>query len=237
MRNAILTIACLLFFAPASAEVLRVDYEGFTLWIDCDKRAAVRFRYNAQRDTDANFPRAKDFFLDPGVPRRCQQLDTGTYKARGQRYDRGHLVPANHLDYSKKAIRETNYMTNILPQAANFNRGAWLLTEEIVECYRDREELLVLGGVIWSDAGNEFFVGSHGVVTPGAFWKVIIKDGDVIAWIIPNSQAATRGSLDRYLVTVKEIERVTGEAIPAPAGIKNKARQRSWGIPRFCDRS
>ncbi|HIG39559.1 MAG TPA: hypothetical protein EYQ14_03340, partial [Gammaproteobacteria bacterium] len=44
--------------------------------------------------------------------------------AKGQRYDRGHLVPANHLDYSKKAIKQSNYMTNILPQAANMNRGA-----------------------------------------------------------------------------------------------------------------
>ena len=39
-------------------------------------------------------------------------------------------------------------MTNILPQAANMNRGAWLLTEEITECYRDIDELLVIGGVI-----------------------------------------------------------------------------------------
>jgi DNA/RNA endonuclease G (NUC1) len=39
-------------------------------------------------------------------------------------------------------------MTNILPQAANMNRGTWLLTEEIIECYRDIDELLVIGGVI-----------------------------------------------------------------------------------------
>jgi len=34
------------------------------------------------------------------------------------------LNEANHLDYSKIAIRQSNFMTNILPQAANMNRGA-----------------------------------------------------------------------------------------------------------------
>jgi endonuclease G, mitochondrial len=28
------------------------------------------------------------------------------------------------------------------------NRGAWLRTEEIVECYRNMDELLIIGGVI-----------------------------------------------------------------------------------------
>jgi len=42
---------CLLtLLSAASAEVMRLDYEGFTVWLDCDKRGAVKFRYNAQRD-------------------------------------------------------------------------------------------------------------------------------------------------------------------------------------------
>ncbi|TXK92768.1 DNA/RNA endonuclease G, partial [Methylococcaceae bacterium HT1] len=63
------------------------------------------------------------FYLDPKVPKECQQYSAKTYKAKDQRYDRGHLVPANHLDYSKTAIKASNTMTNILPQAANMNRG------------------------------------------------------------------------------------------------------------------
>jgi endonuclease G len=50
-------------------------------------------------------------------------------------------------------------MTNILPQAANMNRGAWLQTEEIVECYRDIDELLIIGGVIWgNNPKDDYFV-------------------------------------------------------------------------------
>jgi endonuclease G, mitochondrial len=102
--------------------------------------------------------------------RHANRFQLKTYKQKGQRYDRGHLVPANHLDYSKVAIRQSNFMTNILPQAANMNRGAWLLTEEITECYRDIDELLIIGGVLWGDNLNDdFFTESHGVKTPDAF--------------------------------------------------------------------
>lgn len=127
----------------AAAEVKRLDYEGWTIWLDCDKRGAVKFRYNAQRD-QGDFKRRSTFYLDPDVPRRCQQTSTAAYKHPSERYDRGHLVPANHLDNSPTAMKQSNFMTNILPQAANMNRGAWLHTEEIIECYRDIDELLVI---------------------------------------------------------------------------------------------
>jgi hypothetical protein len=26
----------------------RIDFEGFTVWVDCDKRGAVKLQYNAQ---------------------------------------------------------------------------------------------------------------------------------------------------------------------------------------------
>jgi endonuclease G len=191
-------------------------------------------RYNAQHDT-GNRPRHKNFYLDPHVPSRCQQIPTASYRRSGTRYDRGHLVPANHLDYSKAAIQQSNYMTNILPQAANMNRGAWLLTEEIVECYRDIDELLVIGGVIWgNDAADDFFLESHGVRTPDAFWKVIIREGRVIAWVIPNSQRATRKRLDQYLVTVGHLEQVTGQRLPVPEYLKAEMPEASWLLPIGC---
>jgi endonuclease G len=104
--------------SPAAAEVLRRDYEGFTVWLDCNRRGAVKFRYNAQRD-QGDFKRHQKFYFDPDVPKRCQQTSTASYKHDGARYDRGHQVPANHLDNIAKAIKQSNYMTNILPQASN----------------------------------------------------------------------------------------------------------------------
>jgi endonuclease G len=223
-----------LLSSASTGEILRLDYEGFTVWIDCKKRGAVAFRYNAQRDT-GNRPRNRNFYLDPNVPARCQQTSTSSYKHPGTRYDRGHLVPANHLDYSKTAIRQSNYMANILPQAANMNRGAWLQTEEIVECYRDIDELIVIGGVIWGNhPADDFFLESHGVRTPDAFWKVIIREERVIAWIIPNSQQATLKHLDKYLVTIEHLEQVTGKQFPVPDYLKTEKPETSWLLPIGC---
>ena len=220
-----------------NGNILKLDYEGFTVWLDCEKRGAVKFRYNAQRDTGST-KRYDKFFLDPNVPVECQQTSA---KAYGHNYDRGHLVPANHLDSSPSAIKATNTMTNILPQAANMNRGAWLLTEEIIECYRDIDELLVIGGVIWgNNLKDDYFIESHGVKTPDAFWKVVIRgtgqDERAIAWIVPNSQGAIKKNLDQYLVSVDDVEKVTGEKIPVADYAKHEKPSQSWLIPRDCNK-
>jgi endonuclease G, mitochondrial len=217
--------------------ILQLDYEGFTIWLNCKRKGAVKFRYNAKRDV-GSFKRYKKYHLDPVVPAGCQQK---SFRGYGKGFDRGHLVPANHLDHSRTAIMQSNYMTNVLPQASAMNQGAWQRTEEITECYRDIDDLLVIGGVIWGEnREDDYFVKSHGVRTPGAYWKVIIRgtgqDEHAIAWIIPNSPKAKSGQLDRYLVSVDELEHVTGEKIPVGDYAKHDKPQRSWMIPRGCDK-
>ena len=223
--------------ATPPEKLMRLDYEGFTVWLDCEKRGAVKFQYNAQRD-NGSLPREEKFALDPNVPAPCQQTTANAY---GHGYDRGHLVPANHLDYSAAAIKATNNMTNILPQAANMNRGAWLETEELIECYRDISELLVIGGVIWgNNPADDYFVKSHGVKTPDAYWKVVIRGSgqneQAIAWIVPNSQEAIRKNVNQYLVTVHDIERITGEKIPVAEYAKDTKPAASWTIPLGCNK-
>lgn len=218
--------------------ILQLDYEGFTVWLNCEKHGYEKFRFNAQHDT-GNFKRYDQFMQDPGVPKECQQKSAKPY---GKKFDRGHGVGANALDYTEIGIKQTNYMTNILPQALQMNRGAWLATETITDCYRDIAELLILGGTIWGNNPNDdYFLASHGVETPDAFWKVIIRgtgqDERVIAWVVPNSADATRKNLDRYLVSVDDIERLTGDVIPVADYAKHEKLSASWVIPRGCDKS
>lgn len=221
-----------------NGNIIEISYPGFTVWLDCAKRGAVKFRYKTQHDT-GNAKRFSRFFLDPNIAPECQQTSSDAY---GHDYDRGHQVPANHLDSSEVAIKATNSMPNILPQAKNMNRGAWLLTEEIIECYRDAEELLVIGGVIWGDnPADDYFVKSHGVKTPDAYWKVIVRgngqDQRAIAWVVPNTPEATKKNLDRYLVTSDEIEKLTGERIPVADEAKHQKPAVSWKIPKGCNKS
>lgn len=232
------TIAPQSLRAKSQGHLLQLDYEGFTVWLDCEKRAPIKFRYTAQHDS-GNFKRSADFFSDRNVPAECQQKSTDAY---GHGYDRGHQVPANHLDGSAMAIKQSNYMTNILPQSSQMNRGAWALTEEIIECYRDIDELHVIGGVLWgNNPGDDYFLASHGVETPDAFWKVVIRgtgqDERAIAWIIPNNEDATKKRLDDYLVSVNELEKISGEKIPVADYAKREKPQTSWLIPKGCNKA
>jgi translocation and assembly module TamB len=62
----------------------------------------------------------------------------------------------------------------------------------------DIEPVTVMGGAIWGDNPRNDFVDSHGVATPDAFWKVLIREDRAIAWLIPNTAEATRKRLDSY---------------------------------------
>lgn len=147
-------------------------------------------------------------------------------------------MPANHLDHLQQGIRQSNFMTNVLPQARNMNRGAWLKTEEIIECHRELEELTVIGGVLFGfNPHDDVFLSSHTIETPDYYWKVVAKRDDVIAWIIPNSNEARRSQLDRYLITVVELESVIQEEIDLAESLKTIEHEESWGNPNNCDLS
>jgi len=75
-----------------SGNILKLDYPGFTLWLDCSKRGAIKFQYVAQRD-NGNYKRYDKFFLDPNVPAECQQKTANAYgHDDGHDYDRGHQL-------------------------------------------------------------------------------------------------------------------------------------------------
>ncbi len=239
MGKAVVFFLCaLLFAAPTRADIVQIDYSGFTVWVDCDRRGPVLFHYIAQKD-EGNFDRHSSYDIDTAVPAACQATSTKTFQSviavPGAAYDVGHQVPANHFDGSAKAIRETNYWTNLLPQTSSMNRGAWLETEHIIECLRDEVPLEVWGGPIWgSNFDDDYFVESHGVQTPAAFWKVVIRTDNrqANAWIIPNGQAPA-SSLDRWLESVRTVEIVTGRSFDAAN--KDSLPDAPWKRSDNCD--
>jgi endonuclease G len=83
-------------------------------------------KFSALFCNTGDLKRYDKFMLDPNVLADCQQFSD---KAYGHGYDRGDQVPTNHLDYSNAAIKQSNYMTNILPQISQMNCGAWVLTD------------------------------------------------------------------------------------------------------------
>lgn len=96
------------------------------------------------------------------------------------------MVSANHMDASNVTIKESMYISNIMPQASILNKQAWLAAEDIFECYRDKDNLMTIVGIIMgNNTENDIFVKSHGLKTPDFYWRIIQKqNGEVISWIM-----------------------------------------------------
>lgn len=227
--------------ATAQAEVLTLNYGGFTLKYDCSNRAALRYEYNLSYD-NGNAARPSSFYLDPNMPSGCnQQYTTNSYASVVAGYDRGHLVTSNHMDTSSTYIKRANYMNNIVPQVASFNQGIWVKAEEVAECYRDIKPLTVYGGVVYNNAGNDYFLYTHGIRTPDYFWKTIITtdtagNPKAISWYIPNQEGLL--GLDSYIVSIKQLESLIGVAnvgISASDAVKNQKPSSTWPKPSGCN--
>lgn len=146
-------------------------------------------------------------------------------------YDRGHMIPANHFDGDAAKIYMTNAISNIIPQIGSMNRGAWLKTEAMTECYRNIQPLYVVGGAVFYDAANsdnaplppnwnnvdrtDWMLDSHGIATGAYNWKLVVFNpvpGDSTtpitsrAFWIENSKESTASNVDSYVVTINELE-------------------------------
>jgi endonuclease G len=219
---------------------LSLDYAGFKLLYDCDLKSAIRFEYKLDRDT-GNFSRPSTFTLDPNLSKNCgQQLSTNSYASVVSGWDRGHLVASNHMDYDAAYLLSANYMTNIVPQLSSFNQGLWKETENITECYRDIAPIQVIGGVIYSDASNDFLLASHGIKSPDYFWKTLITTNssnqiETISWLFPNQSALA--NLNSYIVSIEELERKVGSdlvGLDLESAIKMQKASKSWELPKNC---
>lgn len=172
-----------------------------------------------------NAKRTNDFRPDPQIANGSATL--ADYKKSG--YDRGHLTPAGDMVFSKEAMSETFYMSNMCPQAAAFNRGIWKnLEDQVREWVRLYGAAYVVSGPVLSKPASEYpFIGQSKVAVPEFFYKAILvpiyEDGldqtgaaaletcaDVmaIAFVIPNK--ACKGDFWRYAKSVDEAEEITG---------------------------
>ena len=226
--------------ASFPANRLSLDYGGFRLLYDCDLKSAIRFEYVVDRDT-GNFSRPSTFTFDPNLSKNCsQQQSTNSYASVVSAWDRGHLVASNHMDYDAAYLLSANYMTNIVPQLASFNQGLWKETESITECYRDLAPIQVIGGVIYSDTSNDFFVSSHGIKSPDYFWKTLVTTNSfnqikTISWLFPNQSALA--NLNSYIVSIEELERRVGSdlvGLDLGSAIKMQKASKSWELPKNC---
>lgn len=151
--------------------------------------------------------RSDKFVPDPMVTGRTATTDD--YRNSG--WDRGHMAPAADMKWSRQAMVESFYLSNICPQNHNNNAGVWKKLEEATRSLAGRFSFVyVVSGPIVGKAHLK--IGPNKVAVPKAFFKcLLVADGDrwqAIGFVTPNE--AGKRPLAEYAHSIDEIEEMTG---------------------------
>ena len=182
---------------------------GYTLAYDAKTRTPQWVAWElTKKETQGTEERSNDFQPDPDV--KGAKVVTKDYSHSG--YDRGHMAPAADMKWSKKAMKESFYMSNICPQDHNLNTSDWSeLENKSRQWARRYGKVYIVCGPIYNGKRNEY-IGDHRVKVPDAFFKVVLineKKKQCAMGFYFENEAGER-KLQEYLVPVDRIEQLTG---------------------------
>jgi endonuclease G len=128
-------------------------------------------------------------------------------------YDLGHQAPFEDFAWNKQAAIESCSMDNIAPQKPGLNRQEWERLEETVRSWTIKHGPLTIytGPIFKGNFGTT--LGKDKVGIPTSFYKIIVGKDGVIAFIMPQKDIP-KGSLNKWQVSVKEIEDITDLTFP-----------------------
>lgn len=146
----------------------------------------------------------KDFFLRKTV--------NGKTEYEGFGYDRGHLAPSADFKWSKTALSESYYYSNMSPQLAEFNREGWAKLEGMLRgyVYENGVSLYVITGPVLTDNLKTVPQSINQVSIPKYFYKIAFdKENEIaIAFLVPHKELEY--PIEYYSVSIDSVEAVTG---------------------------
>lgn len=134
--------------------------------------------------------------------------------------DRGHLAPLASFQ-STEWWRETNFLSNVVPQPSALNRGAWLEIENTErQLATDGHDVYVLAGPAYEPSTLVLPKADEHHQVPSAFWKsiLIFKDEILISSRQYFFSHSGSYSVQNATSTIPEIEAYTG-LILYPGGL------------------
>ena len=210
---------------PKSAKNLEIiSHSAMILGFDCDyKMPAWVFHVLTPDVAFGTITRSNDFRIDEKVS--CgssveadyftkKEISNGKSEYDGFGFDRGHLAPSADFRWSRIALSESYYYSNMAPQRPEFNQESWADLEGLVRKIVDQEqkELFVVTGPVLKTDLPIVERSVHHLKIPELFYKIIV-DTSVsnprgMAFLMPNKKCSER--LSSYVISIDSLERLTG---------------------------
>ena len=153
--------------------------------------------------------RKDNFRPDPQVTPNCSAT-LADYATVGRTHDRGHMSPAKNNTINPEIMSESFFLSNMVAQVANNNRGIWKQLE-----MQERQWAMAPGTDFYIISGGIYDQGhartGNGLGIPTRLYKIIIEKNSkkVMAYLMPN-QALPVADLPKYQTTVQAVESATG---------------------------
>lgn len=184
----------------------------------CHTNYAIHYRFDTKTaeyvvehldDADINGPakRKDDFRPDDQIP---AEHSATLEDYSGEPYDRGHLVPGADNKADQEIMSESFFLSNMVPQVPNNNRGIWRMLELKVRNWAlEKRDLYVVSGTIYEEGYKTIGDGKVGV--PTYLWKVVYDKttNTTVAYLMPNTELPVN-DLPKYVTTVDQVEELTG---------------------------
>jgi len=151
-----------------------IDKQVFTICYNYKMKGAkyVSYTLDGNKVNVINIKKRNSFYTEKNLPKKYRSHNKD-YTHSG--YDRGHLANDASFDYSKKVVRKTYSMANIIPQAPQVNRKTWIKAEKLERRVASKlGEVSVINGVVYSSDPKK--IGKNRIAIPDGFWKMIYND-------------------------------------------------------------
>ena len=191
---------------PGDQELCKTNYAVIHR---CSVKAPVAvFEHLTTAGMTGPAKRKDNFRPDPAVHPQCQAT-LADYATVGRTHDRGHMAPAGNNTLNDAVMSESFFLTNMVAQIANNNRGIWkqLETWERDWASKGGDFYIVSGGIF--DQGH--LITGNGLGIPTRLYKIIHEkqSGQTMAYMMPNAPLPVQ-DLPKYQVPVSAIEQATG---------------------------
>lgn len=196
-------------FAPTTQQLCKQNYAVIH---SCSvKNPVVVMEHVTPAAVNGTAKRQNDFREDPAVKPECRST-MKDYAGSG--YDRGHLVPAANNTQNAAIMSESFFLSNMIPQVPNNNRGIWRILElQVRDSVRGTgQDLYVISGAIFDQGYTKI---GNGVGVPTRLFKIIINKntGNVTAFLMPNTNLPI-ADLPKYKTTLQAVEQASGMRFP-----------------------